>query len=57
MFYTGDMTKHRLDPRHEASFSLKVGSWLEASATGWGVVAVPVVILVVVGAAALKWLV
>lgn len=37
-----------------ATFSLKLGSWLEASATGWGIVAVPLVILLIVCAAALR---
>lgn len=39
-----------------ATFSLKLGSWLEASATGWGIVAVPAVVLLVFAAAILRLL-
>lgn len=38
-----------------ATFSLKLGNWLEASATGWGIVAVPLVILLIGCAAALRY--
>jgi hypothetical protein len=38
--------------RSPATLSLKLGQWFEANATGWGVLAVPVVILLL-GAAAL----
>lgn len=46
--------KHR-QPR--SSFTLKLGSWLEAQGTGWGVLAAPLVVLVVVASAVLRaWL-
>lgn len=38
------------------SLSLKLGSWFEAHATGRGVIAMPVVVLVIAGLAAAKWL-
>lgn len=44
MFYTDDMTHTPSDPK-KSTLSLKLGSWLEANATGWGIVAIPVVIL------------
>ena len=53
MFYTERMTNRR----PHASLSLKLGDWLEAHATGWGVAAIPVVVaLVLVAAAARYWL-
>ena len=54
MLYTWDMSKPPIDRTDRTSFSLRVGSWLEASATGWGVVAVPVVILLILGAALVR---
>lgn len=36
-----------------STFSLKLGSWLEANATGWGVIAIPVLGLMLMGAAVL----
>lgn len=33
---------------------MKLGSWFEAHATGWGVIAVPVVIGLILGIALLK---
>jgi hypothetical protein len=57
MFYTEAMTvsPHRLRPK--ASLSLKVGDWLEAHATGWGVAAIPIVVALVLGTAAFRiWL-
>ncbi len=54
MFYTVAMirrTHHRSRP--PATLTLKVGQWLEANASGWGVLAVPVVLLLLLGAAAL----
>ncbi len=35
----------------EDSLSVKLGSWFEAHATGRGVMAVPIVVLMIVGAA------
>lgn len=37
----------------KSTLSLKLGSWLEANATGWGIVAIPVVILLLLAAAVL----
>lgn len=33
------------------SLSLKLGNWFEADATGWGVMAIPVIGLMLMGAA------
>lgn len=58
MFYTLAMTK--LLPKRSkppSSFTLRLGNWLEAQGTGWGVLAVPMVVLLVVAAAVLRaWL-
>lgn len=35
----------------KSSLSLKLGNWLEADATGWGVVAIPVIGLMLMCAA------
>jgi len=35
------------------TLSVKCGGWFEAAATGWGVLMVPVLLLVLLGAAAL----
>ena len=35
------------------TLSLKLGDWLEANATGWAVLVVPLVILLLAGAASL----
>lgn len=49
-------------PRHTSpttrnSLSLKLGGWLEAHATGWGVVAIPIVVVLVLAAEGLRlWL-
>ncbi|MCR5879444.1 hypothetical protein [Phenylobacterium sp. J367] len=37
-----------------ATLSLKLGQWFEANATGWGVLAVPVVILLLGAVVLLK---
>ena len=39
------------------TLSMKLGNWFEAHATGWGVVAVPIVIGLVLGVALLRWMV
>jgi len=39
-----------------ASLSLKLGGWLEAHATGWGVAAIPFVVMLMLAAAVLRWL-
>lgn len=57
MFYTERMstTPHRSRPM--ASLTLKLGDWLEAHATGWGIAAIPIVVGLLLGAVALKfWL-
>jgi hypothetical protein len=36
-----------------STLSLKLGNWLEANATGWGVIAIPVLGLMLMGAALL----
>lgn len=36
------------------TLSLKLGSWFEAHATGWGVIAVPIVVLVLAVAAGVR---
>ena len=47
----------RPPPAPPATLSLKLGSWLEAHATGWGVVAVPLVVLLLLAGLALRlWL-
>jgi hypothetical protein len=52
MFYTGVMPRPASDPK-KSTLSLKLGSWLEANATGWGIVAIPVVILLLLAGAKL----
>ena len=52
MFYTVVMSLHPSDPK-KSTLSLKLGSWLEANATGWGIVAIPVVILLLLAGAKL----
>jgi hypothetical protein len=37
-----------------ASLKLKLGDWLEAHATGWGVAAIPAILVILLAAAALK---
>lgn len=53
-FYTYAMAS-RSKSKSVATFSLKLGNWLEATATGWGIVAVPIVILLIGCAAALRY--
>jgi hypothetical protein len=55
-FYTFTMPpKPPLQPQLD-SLSVKVGSWFEAHATGRGVVAIPIVVLVIAIAAAVRFL-
>jgi hypothetical protein len=56
MFYVDGMRRTDRQPAAPASLSLKLGSWLEAHATGWGVAAIPVVLGLLLGAAALRWM-
>lgn len=53
MFYTFPMSRFSPKP---ATLSLRMGQWFEANATGWGVLAVPIVVMLL-GAAALARLV
>ncbi|MCR5876510.1 hypothetical protein LRS10_21610 [Phenylobacterium sp. J426] len=41
-------------PDAGSTFSLKLGRWFEANASGWGVLAAPIVVLLLVGAALLR---
>ena len=50
------MRNRPIDRPDRTSFTLRVGSLLEASATGWGVVAVPVLMLLILGAALMRTL-
>jgi hypothetical protein len=52
MFYTYPMTRGPADHR-KSTLSLKLGSWLEANATGWGIVAIPLIILLLLAGAKL----
>ena len=52
MFYTGAMP-YRSSPPKKSSLSLKLGGWLEANATGWGIIAIPVIILLMLAGAML----
>lgn len=55
MFYTVRMYRIPAQTRSPpATLSLKIGQWFEANATGWGVVAVPIVVLLVLGATLVK---
>jgi hypothetical protein len=51
MFYTLPMPHHPQDGRD--TFSLKLGSWFEAYATGSGVIAIVAVVLLLAAAAAI----
>jgi hypothetical protein len=52
MLYTEGMsTSPSAKRKSPTTLTLKLGDWLEANATGWGVAAIPLVILVLVGAA------
>ncbi len=46
------MPLNPLDPK-KSTLSLKLGSWLEANATGWGIVAIPLIILLLLTGAKL----
>lgn len=39
------------------TLTMKLGSWFEAHATGWGVLAIPIVIGLVLGLALLRWII
>ena len=56
MFYAEGMSgKHQIQTK--ASLSLKLGDWLEAHATGWGIAAIPIVVgIVVLAALSRLWL-
>ena len=50
MFYTALMP--HASPPKKSTLSLKLGNWLEANATGWGIVAIPIVIALLLAGAA-----
>jgi hypothetical protein len=53
MFYTVRMAQTSMNiTRKPATLTLRIGRWFEANATGWGVIALPVVVLLL-GAASL----
>jgi hypothetical protein len=54
MFYTAPMSK--LAPRPPpATLTVKIGAWFEATATGRGILAVPLVVLMLVITAIVRW--
>lgn len=53
-FYTSPMSSKPPAPPSPDSLSLKVGSWFEANATGKGVLAIPVVVLLLAAAAVVR---
>jgi hypothetical protein len=59
MFYTARMPRTARKPAADPpTLSLKIGQWFEANASGWwGVLAVPVTVLLVLAAALLRGLV
>lgn len=54
MFYTEAMPNTSRRTRPKASLTLKLGDWLEAHATGWGIAAIPIVVGLVLLAAAFR---
>jgi hypothetical protein len=50
------MSSSTRSPNGQDSLSVKLGNWFEAHATGRGVIAAPIVVLIVVTAAAVKLL-
>lgn len=58
MFYTECMSRPPIaPPKPTSSITLRLGNWLEAQGTGWGVLAVPAVVLLLLAAAVLRgWL-
>lgn len=56
MLYTEQMENKSAAHQDRTTLSLRLGGWLEAHATGWGVAAIPLVILLVLAGAALRWL-
>ena len=50
MFYTEQMKNISARRALTASLTLRIGHWFEAHATGWGVIAVPLVLLLLLGA-------
>lgn len=54
---TLDMAPRPASPRPRTALYLKLGGWLEARATGWGVAAIPLIITLLVAAEAARlWL-
>lgn len=55
MFYTVAMSSPPTRrSRPTSSITLRLGNWLEAQGTGWGVLAVPAVVLLLLAAAVLR---
>lgn len=51
MFYTARMSRIvPKPPEPPATLSLKIGEWFQADATGWGVLCVPLVVLLLLAA-------
>jgi hypothetical protein len=48
MFYTAPMQKPINPSTRRSTLSVRIGSWFETQATGWGIVAAPLVVLLVV---------
>jgi hypothetical protein len=48
------MPRSSPDTRRQASLSMRLGGWFEANATGWGVLAVPLVLALLLGFAAIR---
>jgi hypothetical protein len=51
MFYTVSMPK----PSRPSSLTFKIPGWLEASATGWAVVLMPLLVAMLLGFAVFVW--
>lgn len=54
MFYAAPMSKPPVNSPAPATLSLRIGRWFEANATGWGVLCVPLVILMLLMAALVR---
>jgi hypothetical protein len=55
MLYTDFMNNLTSRRRNPNSLSLKIGAWFEARATGWGLVALPLVLAVLLTIVLLRW--
>lgn len=50
MFYADVMSRIPPQPAERAMLSLRIGQWFEANANGWGVLCVPIVVLLLLAA-------